>query len=260
MLSPMLRQPHSSAPAGATRTALKPFAFAFALALCLALWACAPRATRDAPAVPASGDSDWMIPADRAAWTLDETGSELRVLVYRSGTLARLGHNHVLRARQIGARAWAGPHSALADAGVDLRIPVAQFLVDDPVDRAAAGPEFAAPVSDEARAGTLANLLRAEVLDAEAFPELRIRATVVTAVGIEAVARARVTIRGTTRDIDLPLSLARDDGGLVASGQLALRQSDFGIEPFSIGGGAIAVADEVQVRFKLRFTLDANAQ
>lgn len=257
MLSPMLRQPRQSMSAGATRAELKLFAFAFVLALCLALLACAPSATREAPAVLASDDTDWMIPADRAAWTLDESDSALRVSVYRSGALARLGHNHVLRTRKLEARAWAGPGRALAGAGVELRIPVAEFLVDDPADRAAAGPEFAAPVSDEARAGTLANLLRAEVLDAAVFPELRIRATVVSIEGSGAVARARVTIRGATRDIDLPLTLAHgDDGALIASGAQTVRQSDFGIEPFSIGGGAIAVADELQVSFKLRFTAD----
>ncbi len=178
------------------------------------------------------------------------------MLVYRSGALARLGHNHVLRARHLEARAWMGPNGTLTGAGVDLRIPVAQFLVDDPHDRSAAGPEFAAPVSDAARSGTLANLLRAEVLDSAAFPDLRVRATAVSVTGSAAVARARVTIRAVTREIELPLTLNTENGALFASGDVTLRQSDFDIVPFSIGGGAIAVADEVQVQFKLRFTLN----
>jgi len=242
----MLRQPGPSAIGGAVRAGL------LLCALCLA--ACTPRATREAPTQPAEIGAEWSVPSARAAWTLDESASELRVLVYRSGALARLGHNHVLRARQLEARAWEGPDGTLVGAGVDLRIPVAQFLVDDPVDRAAAGPEFAAPVSDEARSGTLANLLRAEVLDAAAFPDLRVRATVVSVSGTAAVASARVTIRAVTREIELPLTLNREAGGLVASANAALRQSDFDVVPFSVGGGAIAVADEVQVQFKLRLT------
>jgi hypothetical protein len=241
----MLRQPGPSAIGGAVRAGL------LLCALCLA--ACTPRATREAPTQPAEIGAEWSVPSARAAWTLDESASELRVLVYRSGALARLGHNHVLRARHLEARAWEGPGGTLAGAGVDLRIPVAQFLVDDPVDRAAAGLEFAAPVSDEARSGTLANLLRAEVLDAAAFPDLRVRATVMSVLGTTALASARVTIRGVSRAIELPLELHEQDGGLVASGRVALRQSNFGLVPFSIGGGAIAVADELEVDFNLRF-------
>ena len=223
-----------------------------------AIWlaACTPHATREARTQPPATGAEAIVQREGAPWILDSSASELRVLVYRSGALARLGHNHVLRARQLEARAWEGPDGSLTGAGVDLRIPVAQFVVDDPGDRSEAGPEFAAPVSDAARSGTLANLLRAEVLDAAAFPDLRVRATVVSVAGTSAVSRARVTIRAVTREIELPLTLETDGGGLVASATVALRQSDFDMVPFSIGGGAIAVADEVQVQFKLRFTLD----
>jgi hypothetical protein len=245
-LTSMLRQPSPPATLGA------PAALLVVCAVLLA--ACAPRANREVGPRPSMVVVEREIPADREAWTLDQGASELRVLVYRSGTLARLGHNHVLRARDLDALAWAGPDGSPVGAGLDLRIPVAQFLVDDPADRAAAGPEFTAAVSDEARAGTLANLLRAEVLAAAEFPELLVRATVVSLVGTAAVARCDVTIRGITRAIEVPLELHEDDAGLVAAGRFALRQSEYGMEPFSIGGGAIAVADEVQVVFKLHFS------
>lgn len=248
----MVRQPRATTSSGA---------ICVGWVLCaLGLAACAPRTTREVTAPRPAASADWAVPRDSASWTLDESASELRVLVYRSGTLARLGHNHVLRARRLEARAWGGQDGSLVDSGVELRIPVAQLAVDDPVDRALSGPEFAAPVSDEARSGTLANLTRPEVLDAATFPDLRVRATVVSVVGTAAIARARVTLRAATSEIDLPLTLARDDGGVTASGQLALRQSDFGIAPFSIAGGAIAVADEVQVHFNLRFTPDKLTQ
>ena len=38
---------------------------------------------------------------------------------------------------------------------------------------------------------------------------------------------------------------------MLAKGALRIRQSDFGITPFSVGGGAIQVADEVDVRFEI---------
>jgi hypothetical protein len=38
---------------------------------------------------------------------------------------------------------------------------------------------------------------------------------------------------------------------ITAAGETTLTQSSLGIEPFSIMGGAIAVADEIVVRFEL---------
>jgi hypothetical protein len=37
-------------------------------------------------------------------------------------------------------------------------------------------------------------------------------------------------------------------------GSFRILQSDFGIEPFSVAGGAIQVADEVAVAFEVRAT------
>jgi hypothetical protein len=37
----------------------------------------------------------------------------------------------------------------------------------------------------------------------------------------------------------------------MAAGELRLRQSDFGITPFSVLGGALTVEDELRVRYRL---------
>jgi hypothetical protein len=52
--------------------------------------------------------------------------------------------------------------------------------------------------------------------------------------------------------IDVRPAIARDAGSIVARGAFRVLQSDFGITPFSIGGGAIAVADAVDVSFEIR--------
>jgi polyisoprenoid-binding protein YceI len=62
-----------------------------------------------------------------------------------------------------------------------------------------------------------------------------------------------LTIHGVTRPISLDARVARGDGGvLVATGETEIKQTDFGIEPFSVALGAIAVADELGVAFELR--------
>jgi hypothetical protein len=58
-----------------------------------------------------------------------------------------------------------------------------------------------------------------------------------------------VTLKGVERIQAVPVSVTRDAAGVLARGALTLRQSDFGITPFSVAGGAIQVADVLEVSF-----------
>jgi hypothetical protein len=49
----------------------------------------------------------------------------------------------------------------------------------------------------------------------------------------------------------VPARVEYADGTLVASGSMAIRQSDFGIVPFSVLGGALQVHDRLEMRFRL---------
>lgn len=189
------------------------------------------------------------VPAGTEALQIDPGRSVVSILVHRAGVLASLGHNHVVvSARETGV-AWIGRE--LADSGFEIRLPVKAFVVDDPAARAAAGPDFAEAVPENARQGTYTNMLRDEVLDAAHHPEIVVRATRVSGTWEKAEVRARVTLRGVAREITVPLELRRDPAALAASGVLRIRQTDFGIRPFSVAGGAIQVADELEVRFAI---------
>jgi hypothetical protein len=61
----------------------------------------------------------------------------------------------------------------------------------------------------------------------------------------------RVTVRGRGVDVAVPLSVARKGDELRASGTLRLRQTQLGLVPFSVAGGAIQVADEFEVGFRV---------
>jgi polyisoprenoid-binding protein YceI len=124
-------------------------------------------------------------------------------------------------------------------------------VVDDPAARAAAGPDFAGPVPKSAREGTAKNLLRVEVLDAARFPDVTVIAGGLGGTWQAPVAHADVTIKGVTRRVEVPLDLAAAPGTLTARGTLRLRQTDFGMVPFSVGGGAIQVADEIELGFEI---------
>jgi hypothetical protein len=223
-----------------------------ALVLAACIWtlsSCTARRAEVPPPVapPAAGGIE--VPAAARVLAIDPDRSVVTMLVRRAGPLARLGHNHAIVSSQESGRAWLGsePH----ESGFEIRLPVAAFVVDDPAARAAAGPEFPGELPAEARDGTYRNLLRPEVLDGDRHPEIVVVASRILGSWQRPVVVARITLRGTTREIEVPVDLQRDPQRLLARGTLLIRQSDFGIVPFSVGGGAIQVADEVEVRFEI---------
>jgi polyisoprenoid-binding protein YceI len=189
------------------------------------------------------------IPADAALYTIDPARSLVTLRVYRAGRLAKLGHNHVITSGNETGHAWT--NGTLANSGFEVRVAVAELVVDEPAARAAAGADFPGVLSDAAREGTRTNMLRAEVLDGERYPEIVVRAGALGGTWGQPTVAASVTIKDRTRSIDVPLAVARTDGAIVARGAFSVLQSDFGITPFSIGGGAIAVADAVEISFEI---------
>ena len=172
--------------------------------------------------------------------------SRIRVRVSRGGRLARLGHDHLVTVRGlegevrwrpgVGGRAW-------------LRLPVARLEVDDPRARAAAG--LGPPLPDGAVSGTRENMLGPRVLDAARHPWVTLQAQTLALVAGRARVRLKIRLHGVGRSFELPVVVEEGPGTLTATGTLALRQSDFGITPYSVLGGALQVVDRLQIDFRL---------
>ncbi|QID16281.1 YceI family protein [Nitrogeniibacter mangrovi] len=187
-------------------------------------------------------------PADAARYAVDAARTRIRFIVRRAGTLARLGHNHVIIARQVTGVVALAP--ALRRSTVSLRLPVAGFEVDPPEARAALGEGFE-PVPDAAVAGTRRNMLGERVLDATRYPAVRVD-TVAVEPGPDAVhLTVRITLRGVSRDLRVPVDFVRQGDTLEARAQFEIRQTDFGMTPLAVLGGALQVADAVTVRLHL---------
>jgi polyisoprenoid-binding protein YceI len=201
-----------------------------------------------APA-PVQGAAQTTIPAGARVYDVDSVQTAISIRVYRAGPLARLGHNHVITAADVSGVVWQGAQPA--SSGFELRIPVRSFVVDDARAREIAGADFAGEVPADAREGTRQNLMRPEVLDAGRYPEITVRADGLGGTWEQPLARAVVTLKGQARPIDVPLTIERSDERIVARGAFRLRQSDFGMTPFSVAGGAIQVADELDLVFEV---------
>ncbi len=197
-------------------------------------------------AAPAS--SGVALPAAAPRFVVDPAASEIRLLVYRAGPLARFGHNHVI-AGSVRGEIRAG--SSAADSGFRLEVPVESLDVDPPAARTEEGTEFAAEVSAEARQGTRANMLGGEVLDAAHHPLIRIESVALSGPRWNPTVLARATLRGAAHDLQFPAAVIQDGDRLTVIASFSFRQSDFGITPFAALGGGLQVRDAIDVRIHL---------
>ena len=197
----------------------------------------------------APGESPWpaALRVPGKIYRIDGARSELRVLVYRAGPLARLGHNHVVVNRTLRGEAKVAGGSS----GFWLNVPAQGFVVDDTQARSEEGADFAADVPDDAKSGTLEHMLSAAVLDAGEFPEISVTGLAGPAGDTPMMITVTVRVAGHESTMEVPLTLDIDSGSLSASGSLELRQSALGLTPYSLMLGALQVQDALTVRFKI---------
>jgi polyisoprenoid-binding protein YceI len=175
--------------------------------------------------------------------------SLLQIFVYRGGAMARLGHNHVIASHALSGVVQLG-EDPLATR-FEIIVPVDELTVDEPALREGAGPDFPPEVPQSARDGTRKNLLSPALLDAPNYPQIRLRATDVTATDEGFDVGVEVTLKDQVRRVRVPVMLERQADALRARGEFALRQSDLGLRPFSIAMGTLVVLDEMKVRFEI---------
>ncbi len=183
-------------------------------------------------------------------YKLNPANSTIRIYVFRGGSFPRLGHNHVLSAPQFTGYAHI-PASGIKDARVDLEFRLDQLEIDNPAIRATLGSAYTSTMNTEAIAGTRTHMLGEENMQAERFPYVRIGSMHIVGEAPGLAATVSVEMHGHQREMQLPLSVEGLPEQLAVSGTLILRQSDFGIKPYSVAGGLLAVQDEVVVEFKL---------
>lgn len=188
-------------------------------------------------------------PADAIQYVVEPGASSLRVLVYRDGPLAELGHNHVIGSGQItGAVDLA---ATPADSWLQLIVDPARFEVDRTEWRIAAGDQFPVPVDAEDIRGTRANMLGERGLDVANHPMITITSRQVRGELPALRILAVLQLRGQEFELELPAAVRLEDDRLYASGSFDLRQTEIGLEPYSVMMGALAVRDEVTITYDI---------
>ena len=189
------------------------------------------------PPLPVAGSTHYVV---------DRKESDVRILVFRGGPLAKVGHNHVVRVHDLSGDIYLSPQ--FHQSGFSLAFPVAALQVDPPEARADEGAEFAVMPSPQAIDATYKNMTGPALLDAQQFPEITLRSVEMIGPEWGPEVTVRVTLRGVERDLIVPLAVHSDHGALTVTGTFSLQTSDFGMTPFSVLGGGLQVLDEVKIR------------
>jgi hypothetical protein len=162
---------------------------------------------------------------------IDVARSSLKIRVFKSGVFSGFAHDH-----EIQAPIEEGKIDSSTHASVQLRVDSRKMRVLDP------------EISADKRAEIQHTMQSAEVLDAEKFPEISYESTSVSGNGdAHWKVRGNLTLHGKKQPVEVEVSL---EGGHYR-GSTSIKQSDFGIEPIRIAGGAVKVKDELKVEFDI---------
>ena len=169
----------------------------------------------------------------RPVFEVDPARSLVVVTVRRGGSLARLGHDHVVASHDVAGFVAPG------DGRADLYFALEKLVVDEAALRAEAGLETTPSAEDIE--GTRRNMLASVEADKYPFAVVRIKDS----------GAASVTLHGVTREVQIPLRIERTPGEISATGRFEILQTDFGITPLAVLGGRIQVLDRLEVRFSI---------
>ena len=186
----------------------------------------------------------------QGSYRIDPEQSEMRVLVYRAGPLSNFGHNHVLVNRELSGAAKIG--STLESSSFSISVPVARFTVDEARVRAEEGEDFTEEVPDSARMGTLHNMLAPTLLYAEMHPTLDIRSEQVMETNGQLNAIMALQVAGHEASIEAPFVISPAPTGFAVTAEFVVRQTELGLTPLSLMGGALQVRDSMHIKLKLR--------
>jgi len=170
-------------------------------------------------------------------WSLDASDDELRVHTGVTGRAAKMGHRLTIAMTSWHATvSWAGEEPT----AMELTVEVDSFQVLE-------GEGGLTPLSGPEKALARSNALKS--LDVKRFPHLRFRSDAIEATGDGYRLSGTLEIRGRSREhvIELQVEDLGDSWRMLC--ESPVRQSEFGVKPYSMLMGSMKVADEVTVSF-----------
>jgi polyisoprenoid-binding protein YceI len=162
--------------------------------------------------------------------------SRFDVVTGKAGFFGAFGHAHRIRATEFEGSIVYDPDNPFGSS-IEIVLQTASLVVV---------PEGA----DEKDAPKVERAMRESVLPPSQFPTIEFKSRIVAAIddGVQVV--GDLTIAERARPVAVDVTIAQRGDTLTATGTFSVKQTDFGIKPYSAAGGTIKVADEVTFDFE----------
>jgi polyisoprenoid-binding protein YceI len=182
-------------------------------------------------------------PDEAGIFRIDADHSKLEIHVGTAGFFKAFGHDHLISAKRFSGQARFSERS-IENSSVTFTVETKSLEVLDPGE------------SEKDRAEVQATMLGDTVLNSMQFPEIKFTSSGVRVVrtgsdGIEAKLEGKLSLHGVEKPVTVPVRIRISGDKLTATGEVELRQSDYGITPIKVGGGAVRVKDELKIQFEI---------
>jgi polyisoprenoid-binding protein YceI len=181
--------------------------------------------------------------APQHSYSIDSSQSRVTIEVGKSGVLSfAAGHTHEVVASRIAG-------TMIVD-DTDPARSTGQVTIDASALRVTGKGESESDVPK-----VQATMVGAQVLDVEHYPTITFTITSIAiktnhGTTMDAMVTGRLTLHNVTRSIAVPVTARIEGQTLVATGRFTLKQTDYGIEPVSVGG-VVSVKDAVNISFSI---------
>ena len=187
--------------------------------------------------------------AEPMSYRIDPERSEVVAITRPSGLGAGLSHHHVIEAKGLEGQIVHDP-AAPEKSSIEISAPTVKLVNDDPAAVARHGHK--PKLSEDDRKKVAHSIQGSDQLDGAKFPKLSFKSTAARPLPngkLELV--GQLSIRGVSREVKIPVTVTAADGTLRGEGKLDITHTQFSFKPVSMLLGAIANADEVEIRIKL---------
>ena len=189
---------------------------------------------------------------NRAAYSVDTKQSKIEIHVYREGLLKAFGHDHQIMATDFSGTAQLVEPDASASS-VTLVVETKSLVVLDPGE------------NEKDRKEVQETMLGENVLDAPRFPRIqfassKVRSTARKGEAIDLEVEGTLALHGAVKPVSLPVHLVVSGGRLTGDGEISLLQTDYGITPIKVGGGAVRVKDKLKLSFHIVATKESGSR
>lgn len=176
-------------------------------------------------------------------YTIVPSESSFWVFVGKTGFFSALAHDHEIGVKRFGGRVVV-PAAGAGGGSLEMEVDAPSLVVLDKK-----------PSEEDKK--KIFNSMHNEVLESAKYQKIAFKSVSVSDVkqtGNEAysfVVNGDLTLHGVTKRIAVPVAATVTPQQLRATGKYTLKQTDYGIKPYSAAGGTIKVKDEVVVNFNI---------